>query len=402
MKRKIVIAMWLAAVSLALILCVYAPPAAAKKGGNGGGGGGGGGGNNPPPAPPGTIYFIDGYFTDDEATLAMDGNGDAKTLVAEGSVSGTSSRLQYGAGYRWTLSVEPTTATYDRVINANGDVIVEDLVQHEVVARRPGPDGFEEIVLTDLFGYVNPTLHSHDEDASLRWANDQADTFFSFKGRDLSNAVTIESDGTTTVEQPKVRDAIFRVWVSGAEMHAFADIWMPVTWQSTDADGDPIVEVAASSPSLGEDNFKHDWSPDGSQLVYVLDPSNDIAELWVKTIPDGNLQLVFDAEPTIYDVGNPKWQPTGSKIAFWFAGDIYTVEPDGSDLQTVIHSSARAQWSPDGKYMAYHNIYSRFTNTFYQLDRIDVETGETIGLTTDLDKKLPKYLIDWFPPVDGP
>lgn len=174
MKRKVVIGMWLTATALTLIVGASAPLAVAKKGGNGGGGGG----QEPPPAPAGTIYF-----TYDGATLAMDGNGANKTSVAAGSVSMTSSRLQYGTGYRWTLEVRPTTATYDRIIDANGDVIVEDWVQNEIVARRPGPNGtFEEIPITDLFGYVNPTDHPNDEPDLLRWSNDQGDTFRSRQG----------------------------------------------------------------------------------------------------------------------------------------------------------------------------------------------------------------------------
>src|SRR3954468_10852911 len=54
--------------------------------------------------------------------------------------------------------------------------------------------------------------------------------------------------------------------------------------------------------------------------------------------------------------GNPSWAPDGSRIAYGFpdgSTQIYTIKPDGSDVQTVTSSvTLDPDWSPDSTKIA--------------------------------------------------
>jgi Tol biopolymer transport system component len=95
------------------------------------------------------------------------------------------------------------------------------------------------------------------------------------------------------------------------------------------------------------------WSPDGTRIAYASVPS--------PTRPGHLFVVVADgADPVRMDLPfaatYPAWSPS-ARIAFQDeAGDIWTVQPDGSGLNQVTDSPATEfapAWSPNGTMLAF-------------------------------------------------
>jgi Tol biopolymer transport system component len=121
------------------------------------------------------------------------------------------------------------------------------------------------------------------------------------------------------------------------------------------------------------------WGPDGDRLVYVgfYDPQQIIgnsAGLWIVDrdglseptpvcMMDPSVMPRFNATPCPGGPEHPSWSPDGSRIVFGKAhdvqldgGEIYSIGPDGSNLQLLPTSNFDANqpaWSPDGNTIAF-------------------------------------------------
>jgi Tol biopolymer transport system component len=171
-------------------------------------------------------------------------------------------------------------------------------------------------------------------------------------------------------------------------------------------DGTDRHEIAAEVAGL----HKHpDWSPDGTQVVFVVDDDNTI---WVVGA-DGS-------DPHRLDIchggcDNPAWSPDGSRIAFSEFENVHGVVGPGAvsidvvDLSTMkVTRVVRAErpllddvprWSPDG------------TKIVFGIDRMDdeaFETGAAVGVVDATGGK-PRmltsfeafaYAPDWGPTSD--
>ncbi len=96
------------------------------------------------------------------------------------------------------------------------------------------------------------------------------------------------------------------------------------------------------------------WNPDGNHVAYYHDAgrtedSTDVSGLYVLDLETDSMRLVVEGSAR-----NPDWRPDGKRIAF-STGNVYTIRPDGSDLQQVTDfgSSFRPRWSPDGKTISF-------------------------------------------------
>jgi len=105
------------------------------------------------------------------------------------------------------------------------------------------------------------------------------------------------------------------------------------------------------------------WSPDGTQLAYILVGDQLQSQLWV-TDADGSARLLL-AESENEQFGQPTWSPDGGTIAFSHcprgsgtaqACDIWLVGSEGKGLRNLTPGNREESspvWSPDGRYLAF-------------------------------------------------
>ena len=151
---------------------------------------------------------------------------------------------------------------------------------------------------------------------------------------------------------------------------AFADV-TGIASMNPDGSGQWGVElqVGDSAPA---------WSPDGTRLAVVTRWANRYGILVMQ--PDGSGQRQVTSDGGDLD---PAWSPDGTRIAFTNAGNVYTVQADGTGRTQVTHNPANSYashptWSPDGKTIAYASItypqaepYTAYT----KISLLDVASG---------------------------
>jgi Tol biopolymer transport system component len=95
------------------------------------------------------------------------------------------------------------------------------------------------------------------------------------------------------------------------------------------------------------------WSPTGGAILFSLsqtgsDSSTDIS---LDTIgPDGSHMTTITS---LSDYAAAQWSPDGRKIAFDDNNGIYTVNADGTHLKLLVAGGANPAWAPDGTRLVY-------------------------------------------------
>jgi len=99
-------------------------------------------------------------------------------------------------------------------------------------------------------------------------------------------------------------------------------------------------------------------SPDGRTLAIDL-----LGTLWTMPASGGVAKPITDIS---MDARQPSWSPDGTRIAFasnrLSSYEVFTMNPDGSDVQLVANTDGRAtapQWTRDGNTLLFpicHNI----------------------------------------------
>ncbi len=199
---------------------------------------------------------------------------------------------------------------------------------------------------------------------------------------------TVAKDGKLVVTEKAVSDGIIAIMnADGSEKHrvftaprgqAFAPVWSPDgQWiafglggylqnRKTQAaklmivrrDGTGARELTSDSLNAGFPS----WSPDGTRIVYRVWGGNT----WGLRILDVKTHAV-KVLTTGYD-NLPFWSPNGSLITFTRKHegnnfDIYTIQPDGSDLRrltTTAANDAHGVWTEDGKYLLWNSGINGF------------------------------------------
>ncbi|MFC1935775.1 hypothetical protein ACFLX9_03335 [Chloroflexota bacterium] len=131
-----------------------------------------------------------------------------------------------------------------------------------------------------------------------------------------------------------------------------------------DADGSNSTRVFAAGD-------RPSWSPDSQTLALTASVDGRYAIYLVQT--DGSNQRQLTSGNA--DEWCPSWSPDGSRIAFLRDGELYLVNPDGSDLLWLIARTSgdcpSSVWSPDSARIA-----------FVMNNAIHVADSDASGFTT--------------------
>ena len=122
------------------------------------------------------------------------------------------------------------------------------------------------------------------------------------------------------------------------------------------------------------------WSPDGTQIAFMSGKdftNNGDFEIY-KIKPDGTGETRLTHNPGSDE--SPDWSPGGSKIAFQTAGDIWTMNADGTNQQNVTGADHGfgPSWSPDGSRIAFAKATFVFPHEPYP-SKTDVMTMDPDG-----------------------
>jgi Tol biopolymer transport system component len=151
------------------------------------------------------------------------------------------------------------------------------------------------------------------------------------------------------------------------------------------------------------------WSPDGSRLAFTGVVSNaagasliayqHAGDIWTMN-PNGtgNVQLTHSGEPA----DSPTWKPDGTALALTETSggivQLAEMNPDGSGLHLLKDGQAALDpaWSPDGTKIAFDSAtLPGDTTSHSQIGVLDVATGTVTQLTTDTGRDL--YFPTWSP-----
>lgn len=123
-----------------------------------------------------------------------------------------------------------------------------------------------------------------------------------------------------------------------------------------DADGSNIRQI-----TNGPDDYNPAWSPDGSQIAFSKElweekdgKSNFISGgIYVIDTDGGNLRKLTDGYCRGAD-----WSPDGKKIAYSFGyapPQIYVIDANGEHQKMIFDWGSNPAWSPDGEKIAFHS-----------------------------------------------
>ena len=151
-------------------------------------------------------------------------------------------------------------------------------------------------------------------------------------------------------------------------VHASIGIWV------ANADGSQPKQLTQLTRGSGWEDHSPSFSPDGRRLVFMRDgdrPANlDRSSIWTIGVDGKDSHLVYHFPLDRPGGGfNARWSPDGSRILFSdicgfdtcrpapaFVPQIFTIRPDGTDLQPLTHGSGGGffpAWSPNGQWIVF-------------------------------------------------
>lgn len=221
------------------------------------------------------------------------------------------------------------------------------LVVYERVGFRPRPqnlslfswDPAHEYRYTDVFP-------SFSKDGKLLITRKDGDSSLDILDADGSNRQEVfPSNGGTAFSPGWSADGQWIVFGYGGFLQARNR--QPAKIMMVKRDGTNLTTLTEGMPNAGFPSF----APDGKHIVYRV-WGGDQQGLRIMNVEDRSVRVLT----TEYD-NLPYWSPDGQRIVFTrrhngFNFDIFTMRPDGSDVQRLTTSpanDAHAVWTADGR-----------------------------------------------------
>jgi Tol biopolymer transport system component len=109
-------------------------------------------------------------------------------------------------------------------------------------------------------------------------------------------------------------------------------------------------------------DLDQDYSPDGTQIVFVSVRSGEAAEIWVAKADGSDAHEL--THMSLRWLGSPRWSPDGRRIAFEAVDDahhfrVWTIDADGGTARPLTGGPGNENsptWSADGTYVYYSSI----------------------------------------------
>ena len=324
-------------VAVVLLALAMGGPALGGKGNEGKpGGGGGGGGRNA--CRRGLLLLAGQMHT-------MNADGSAKAALPA-NVAGEPSQTLHG-GHRWFLDVRFVAGVYP-----------DGTARRELFAMRDDGNEAFTVQLTD-----DPQLKLLEETGSehrSRWSVDAGD-FANPNDDVIDGLASWRAVGFSAVGEPDAASS--GIYAMSVFFDGAGDV-DPLSILATPELVVPSGVIDDQQYGAMPDIISHDWSPDGTFIVF---------DQWISADDPRELRIADAA--TGFSIfltsqgGDPQWSPDGATIALWSSGQqgsgsfaIETIRPDGTNRTVIVQDQSSRKktqiptaptWSPDSQHVAY-------------------------------------------------
>jgi Tol biopolymer transport system component len=150
-------------------------------------------------------------------------------------------------------------------------------------------------------------------------------------------------------------------------------------------DTDSVTVIAKITDNLWTEVSPR-FSPDGTRIAYVTNAVGN-NKIFVMNADGSDPQRLTALPDTIIEDG-PVWTPDGSRIVFGAAGNLWSINADGTDARQLTSGDSQdsqAAVSPDGSTVAYQSI--RRTGADLYLMTIDGGQQRPVSETPELEMR---------------
>ncbi len=154
---------------------------------------------------------------------------------------------------------------------------------------------------------------------------------------------------------------------------------------------DGIGSFSPTAEVSGFDENNPDWSPDGSQLSFIVVDGSD--DLWVVGVDGVGARKLYDCESPCRLLDDPAWSPDGSSIAACkltnsddgYLGSLVGIDVETGDEVTLATLAPEdvcsgARWSPDGTEISLELVHRTGTSL---IDEVVGVTLTIVNLSAD-------------------